>query len=54
VENRTVRIINIDIENFKNVKKGSINLENKRKPYRASILEFMVRTVQEKRHLLMQ
>lgn len=38
MDNRTVRIINIDIENFKNVKKGSINLENKRKPYRASIL----------------
>ena len=38
MENRSVRITNISIENFKNVKKGSIGLENKRKNYRASIL----------------
>lgn len=38
MENRSVRITNISIENFKNVKKGSICLENKRKNYRASIL----------------
>ena len=36
--NRSVRIINITLENFKNVKKGSICLENKRKDYKSSIL----------------
>ena len=36
--NRAVRIEKIIIQNFKNVKKGSISLENKRKPYKASIL----------------
>jgi AAA15 family ATPase/GTPase len=36
--NRSVRVENITIENFKNVKKGSINLENKRKDYKASIV----------------
>lgn len=34
----SVRIENISIENFKNVKMGSISLENKRKAYRASIV----------------
>ncbi|WP_352398175.1 AAA family ATPase [[Clostridium] aminophilum] len=38
MENRAVRIENISIENFKNVKKGSICLENKRKDYCASIV----------------
>lgn len=37
MEKRSVRIENITIENFKNVKKGSINLENKRKDYKACI-----------------
>ena len=36
--NRSVRIVNISLENFKNVRKGSICLENKRKDYKASIL----------------
>ena len=36
--NRAVRIEKISIQNFKNVKNGSISLENKRKPYKASIL----------------
>jgi len=35
---RTVRIENISITNFKNVKKGSVSLKNKRKPYKASVL----------------
>ncbi len=35
---RSVRIESITIENFKNVKKGSIDLENKRKDYKASIV----------------
>lgn len=35
---KTVRIENISIENFKNVKYGSLNLENKRKNYKSSIL----------------
>ncbi|MGN0241819.1 MAG: AAA family ATPase [Candidatus Weimeria sp.] len=34
----SVRIINIEIQNFKNVKNGSLNLENKRKNYKASVL----------------
>ena len=38
MENRSVRIVNISLENFKNVKKGSICLENKRKDYKASVL----------------
>ena len=38
MENRAVRITNITIENLKNIKKGSICLENKRKTYKASIL----------------
>ena len=33
-----VRIENIEIENFKNVKHGSICLENSRKNYKANIL----------------
>lgn len=33
-----VRITNVTVENFKNVKKGTVNLENKRKDYSASIL----------------
>lgn len=36
--NRSVRIVNISLENFKNVKKGSICLENKRKDYKSSVL----------------
>ena len=35
---RFVRIENISIENFKNVQNGSLNLKNRRKNYRASIL----------------
>lgn len=35
---QTVRIENICIQNFKNVKYGSLNLENKRKAYQSSIL----------------
>lgn len=38
MENRSVRITNIAVENFKNVKKGAICLENKRNNYKASIL----------------
>lgn len=36
--NRSVRVVSITIENFKNVKKGNISLENKRKDYKASIV----------------
>ena len=36
--NRTVRIENISIENFKNVTQGTLNFENKRKKYKASVL----------------
>jgi AAA15 family ATPase/GTPase len=36
--NRSIRITNITIENFKNVKYGTINLENKRKNYQSSII----------------
>lgn len=35
---QTVKIENICIQNFKNVKYGSLNLENKRKAYKSSIL----------------
>lgn len=35
---QTVRIETISIENFKNVKYGTLNLENKRKNYKSSIL----------------
>lgn len=35
---RTVRIESISIENFKNVQSGTLNFENKRKDYRASIV----------------
>ncbi len=38
MENSSVRIESITIENFKNVKYGSIELENKRKNYKASIV----------------
>lgn len=34
----SVRIENIILENFKNVKYGEINLENKKSDYKASIL----------------
>lgn len=36
--NRTVRIENITIDNFKNVTQGTLDLENKRKGYKASVL----------------
>lgn len=36
--NRIVRIENITIENFKNVTQGTLDLENKRKEYKASVL----------------
>ena len=36
--NRVVRIENITIENFKNVSSGTINFENRRKPYKSSVL----------------
>ncbi len=35
---RFIRIENISIENFKNVQKGTLDLENRRKNYRASIV----------------
>lgn len=38
MENGSVRIESITIENFKNVKYGSIELENRRKNYKASIV----------------
>ena len=38
VSKQTVRIENISIENFKNVKYGFLNFENKRKNYKSSIL----------------
>ena len=38
MDRRFVRIENITIENFKNVKRGTLNLENRRKDYRASII----------------
>lgn len=36
--NRTVRIESIAIENFKNVTQGTLDFENKRKEYKASVL----------------
>lgn len=36
--NRIVRIENITIENFKNVTKGTLDFENKRKAYKTSVL----------------
>lgn len=36
--NRVVRIENITIENFKNVSSGTLNFENRRKPYKSSVL----------------
>lgn len=36
--NRIVRLENITIENFKNVSKGTLNFENKRKAYKSSVL----------------
>lgn len=38
MDRRFVRIENISIENFKNVQKGTLDLENRRKNYRASIV----------------
>ena len=38
MDKRMFRIVNISIENFKNVKKGTLDLENRRKDYRASIV----------------
>lgn len=38
MDKRFVRIVNITIENFKNVKNGTLDLENRRKDYRASIV----------------
>jgi AAA15 family ATPase/GTPase len=38
MDNRFIRIENISIENFKNVKKGTLDFENRRKNYRASIV----------------
>lgn len=38
MKSQSVRIVNISLENFKNIKKGSVSLENNRKSYRASVL----------------
>lgn len=38
MDKRFVRIESISIENFKNVQKGTLDLENRRKDYRASIV----------------
>ncbi|MCI8749626.1 MAG: ATP-binding protein, partial [Lachnospiraceae bacterium] len=38
MDRRFVRIKNISIENFKNVKRGTLDLENRRKDYHASII----------------
>ena len=38
MDKRMFRIVNIFIENFKNVKRGTLDLENRRKDYRASIV----------------
>ena len=38
MENRIVRIESVTIENFKNVTKGTLDFENKRKEYKASVL----------------
>ena len=38
MENRIVRIKSITIENFKNVTRGTLDFENKRKQYKASVL----------------
>lgn len=38
MDRRFVRIENVSIENFKNVQKGTLDLENRRKNYRASIV----------------
>ena len=44
-----VRIESITIENFKNVRKGVLDFEIRRKKYRTSIVVYMVRMVLEKR-----
>lgn len=38
MDKRFVRIENVAIENFKNVKRGTLNFENRRKDYRTSII----------------
>ena len=38
MDKRMFRIVNISVENFKNVKRGTLDLENRRKDYRASIV----------------
>ncbi len=38
MQDRTVRITNITIKNFKNVKNGTVDLINRRKDYKASLL----------------
>ena len=38
MDGRYIRIENISIENFKNVQKGTLDLENRRKNYHASIV----------------
>ena len=38
VTDSNVRIESVQIENFKNIVRGSLSFENTRKPYRASIL----------------
>ena len=38
MDKRMFRIVNISVENFKNVKKGTLDLENRRKDYHASIV----------------
>ena len=38
MKHNVVRLESIEIHNFKNVKYGSLNFENTRKPYSASIL----------------
>ena len=43
--NRTVRIESIAIENFKNVTHGTLDFENKRKEYKASVLGLYGQTV---------
>ena len=36
--NSVVRLVDIQIQNFKNVKNGHLNLTNRRKQFRASVL----------------
>ena len=45
-----VRLNEISVQNFKNVKNGQLSFINKRKKYRSSVLGLYAKMVQEKQH----